>query len=55
MTNLVLVEQLTPFEADIIQESRDDGKNHFLSGRFMVAETENGNRRKYPNKLLPIV
>jgi hypothetical protein len=48
MTNLVLVEQLTPFEADIIQESRDDGKNHFLSGRFMVAETENGNRRKYP-------
>jgi hypothetical protein len=48
MSNLVLVEQLSPLEADIIQESRDDGKNHFLSGCFMVAETVNGNGRNYP-------
>ncbi len=44
MTNLVLIEHLSPIEADIIQESRDDGKNHYLSGCFMVAEAVNGNR-----------
>lgn len=48
MTSLVLVEQLTPTQADIIQESRDGGQNHYLSGCFMVADTLNGNRRVYP-------
>lgn len=48
MSTLVLVEHLTPRQANIIEESSADGKTQFLSGIFMQAEVRNGNGRVYP-------
>jgi hypothetical protein len=56
MSSLVLIEQLTPIEANIIQESRDNGQNHYLSGCFMVGDVKNGNSRVYPiNEIARVV
>lgn len=48
MSQLVLIENLMPSQAQIIEESSSDGKNHYLNGIFMQAELQNGNGRVYP-------
>ena len=44
----LLFEELTPQEANIIEESSTDGKTMWLSGVFMQAEIKNRNGRVYP-------
>ena len=48
MDTQLLVEELTPTEANLIQESSTDGKNTWLSGIFMQADIKNRNGRNYP-------
>lgn len=48
MTQLVLIEHLTHAQANIIEESTNNGKDHYLSGIMMQAEVVNGNGRNYP-------
>lgn len=48
MSKLVLIENLTPAQANIIAESTADGKDYYLSGIFMESELQNGNGRIYP-------
>ena len=48
MSKFVLIENLSPAQANIITESTDGGKSAFLSGIFMQAEVQNGNGRNYP-------
>ena len=48
MDTQLLVEELTPSEAGLIQESSTDGKNTWLSGIFMQADIKNRNGRNYP-------
>jgi hypothetical protein len=48
MSKLVLIESLTPNQANIIEESTTDGKNFYLSGIFMQADIKNRNSRVYP-------
>ncbi len=48
MKTILLVEELTPSESNIIQESSKDGKDMWLSGIFMQSEIQNRNGRKYP-------
>ncbi len=45
---IILVEELSPTEANIIEESSQDGKDTWLSGIFMQAEIKNRNGRVYP-------
>lgn len=52
MTQLVLIEELSPIAAAIIEESTNDGKDHFLSGIMMQSEVKNGNGRVYQRKEL---
>lgn len=47
MKEQLLVEEYTPSEANIINESSNDG-NVWLSGTFMQAEVPNRNGRTYP-------
>lgn len=47
MKEQLLVEEYTPSEANIINESSNDG-NVWLSGTFMQAEVQNRNGRTYP-------
>ena len=44
----ILIEELTPSEAQISESVSEDGKNYWLSGVFMQAEIQNRNGRKYP-------
>lgn len=44
----LLVETYTPNEANILMESSKDGKNVYLSGRFMAGGVKNKNNRVYP-------
>lgn len=48
MKTMLLVEELTPSESNIIQESSKDGKDMWLSGIFMQSEIKNRNGRVYP-------
>lgn len=48
MKTMLLVEELTPSESNIIQESSKDGKDICLSGIFMQSEIKNRNGRVYP-------
>ena len=48
MEKELLIEVFTPEEAGIITEASSDGKNAWLSGVFMQAETKNRNGRVYP-------
>lgn len=48
MKSQLLIEELTPHEANVIAESSQDGKNAFLSGIFMQAGVKNRNGRVYP-------
>lgn len=45
---ILLVENITAGEGNIISESTKDGKNVYLHGIFMQAETRNRNDRIYP-------
>lgn len=47
MTQL-LIEDLSPSSAGLIQEASVDGKNLWLNGIFMMSETKNRNGRIYP-------
>jgi hypothetical protein len=44
----ILIEELTPNEANLITESSVDGKDTWLSGIFMQADIKNRNGRVYP-------
>lgn len=49
MGQIVLIESLAPSVANLmIQEDASPAKNTYLSGIFMQAEIENGNKRVYP-------
>lgn len=48
MSQQLLVEELSPQIAGIIQESSTDGKNMWLNGIFMQSEIRNRNGRVYP-------
>ena len=48
MKSQILIEELQPSAAALIQESSGDGKNTWLSGVFMQAEIKNRNGRNYP-------
>lgn len=47
MSKLLLIENLTPVQANLV-ESVDDAKNYFLHGILMQSEIKNGNGRVYP-------
>lgn len=47
-TPQILIEELTPVQANIINESSSDGKNCFLAGIFMQGGIKNRNNRTYP-------
>lgn len=44
----ILIEELTPSEAQISESVSEDGKSYWLSGVFMQAEIQNRNGRRYP-------
>lgn len=46
----LLVEELTPSQANLITESSNDGKTSYLSGIFMQADIKNRNGRFYPSQ-----
>lgn len=48
MDHQLLIEELTPSDANIIEESSQDGKSTWLSGVFMQADIKNRNGRVYP-------
>jgi hypothetical protein len=48
MSTQLLIEELSPAQSGIIQESSSDGKNVWLSGIFMQADIKNRNNRIYP-------
>jgi hypothetical protein len=48
MSKIVLIEQLSPTQANLIAESSTDGKSHWLNGIFCQADIQNGNGRVYP-------
>ena len=48
MNTQLLIEELSPIQSGIIQESSSDGKNVWLSGIFMQADIKNRNNRNYP-------
>ena len=48
MKEILLIEELSPTDANIIEESSNDGKNTWLSGVFMQADIKNRNGRVYP-------
>ena len=45
---ILLVEEFTPNEARVIQESSTDGKHMWLSGICMQSSIKNRNGRNYP-------
>lgn len=45
---IILVEELTPTESNLIEETSATGKDVWLSGVFMQAEIKNRNGRMYP-------
>lgn len=47
MEQVVLIESLTHSQAQIIEESQNDGKDHYLSGILMQGAVTNGNGRIY--------
>jgi len=53
MNSQILVEELKPSEANMIQEtSSTNGKELFLQGIFMQSEVKNRNNRNYPLPLM---
>ena len=47
-TSLLLIEEFTPGEARVIQESSSDGKSMWLTGICMQSSIKNRNGRNYP-------
>jgi len=45
---LVLIEQISPGQANLMVEEHQSSKNSYLSGIFMQSELQNGNGRVYP-------
>lgn len=45
---VLLIEELSPTQGNIIEEATTDGKNLWLSGVFMQADIKNRNGRVYP-------
>ncbi len=45
---ILLIEELSPEECNLLTETTEDGKNMFLSGIFMQASIKNRNGRLYP-------
>jgi len=48
MKTQILVEELNPTEANIVESTSPDGKECWLSGVFMQADIKNRNGRNYP-------
>jgi hypothetical protein len=48
MSVQLLIEELSPAQCHIVQESSSDGKNMWLAGVFMQADIKNRNNRVYP-------
>lgn len=48
MSVLLLTEELTPVQSNLIQEATNDGKNVWLAGTFMQGDIKNRNNRIYP-------
>lgn len=48
MKNILLIEELAPNIANIVEESSADSKTLYLNGIFMQGGIENRNKRKYP-------
>lgn len=48
MNTILLVEELTPSQSNIIEESSTDGKSIWLSGIYMQGGIKNRNNREYP-------
>jgi len=48
METQILIEELSPTEANISESVSEDGKNCWLSGVFMQADIQNRNGRNYP-------
>lgn len=48
MKTQILVEELYPTEANIVESTSPDGKECWLSGVFMQADVKNRNGRNYP-------
>lgn len=48
MKTQILVEELNPTEANIVESTSPDGRDCWLSGVFMQADIQNRNGRKYP-------
>lgn len=48
MQTQILVEELNPSEANIVESTSPDGKDCWLSGVFMQADIQNRNGRNYP-------
>lgn len=49
MKHELLIEELTPVEANIVTEGGEAGKDAWLSGIFMQADIKNRNGRVYPS------
>lgn len=47
-SEVILIEELNPATANLIEEASQDGKDLWLSGVFMQAEIKNRNGRVYP-------
>lgn len=48
MKHQILIEELTPSESCLVEESSPDGKDTWLNGIFMQADIQNRNGRNYP-------
>lgn len=49
MVPQLLIEELNPVEANLVEQASPDGKNIWLSGIFMQADIKNRNGRVYPS------
>lgn len=48
MNTQILIEELSPTQSLLVQESSTDGKNVWLNGIFMQSDIKNRNNRVYP-------
>lgn len=48
MGQQILIEELSPVQANLVAESSTDGKDAYLAGIFMQADIKNQNGRLYP-------
>lgn len=48
----LIIEEVKPHELEVLTESENGKKAFYITGPFMKAEVVNGNRRKYPMKVM---